>query len=342
MKYDKAIVRWLYLGMILIFLMVIIGGITRLTQSGLSIVEWKPVTGTLPPLSEIAWQAEFDNYKLSPEFTAFNSDFELQDFKNIYWWEYLHRLLARLIGLVFMVPFIYFLVKKRFNKALLRRVAVVPILGALQGFIGWYMVKSGLVDNPHVSHFRLALHLCTAMLLMNYLYWIILKEQSVSLNNQKTASPLMYKLLKYICVLIFIQIIYGAFTAGLKAGYMYNTFPKMSGEWLPGHLFYDFSLNGIFSLISYPATVQYTHRVLGTLVLIFSILITVRLFRTPLLPEQKTSVLSFVGIICTQYLLGIITLLYFVPLSVGVTHQAVAIVLLLAGQRCLFVLKGTV
>lgn len=322
--------------MLLIFLMVIIGGITRLTQSGLSIVEWKPVTGMLPPLSEVAWQEEFNSYKLSPEFTAFNSDFELQDFKNIYWWEYLHRLLARVIGIVFLVPFVYFLVKKRFNKALLRRVSFVPVLGALQGFIGWYMVKSGLVDNPHVSHFRLALHLGTAMLLMNYIYWIILKEKVKLSSIPSKFSLLTHRLLLLLSCLIFIQIIYGAFTAGLKAGYMFNTFPKMSESWLPSHLADDFTLNGFLSLVSYPATVQYIHRVVGTLIFVVAIMTSVLVYRAPMCIGQKRAVYGLTGLIFTQYLLGVLTLLYYVPVCLGVTHQAVAILVLLACQYVIY------
>lgn len=340
MRYDKAIIQWLYTGMLLIFLMVIIGGITRLTQSGLSIVEWKPVTGTLPPLSDIAWQEEFNSYKQSPEFNAFNSDFELEDFKNIYWWEYLHRLLARLIGIVFLIPFVYFLFKKRFNKPLLRRVAVVPIIGALQGFIGWYMVKSGLVDNPHVSHFRLALHLSTAVLLMSYLYWIILKEKMEIIGIISVKSQWVHRLLKLLFCLIFIQIIYGAFTAGLKAGYLYNTFPKMSGSWFPSHLHENYTLNGLLSLVSYPATVQFIHRVLGTGIFILAISVSVLGNFSPLRKTQKRSIFGLTGLIFTQYLLGVLTLLYFVPVCIGVTHQAVAILVLLACQFVIMFMKS--
>ena len=170
MKYDKGLVRWLMLGCVLIAAMVVIGGITRLTHSGLSMVEWKLIMGSVPPLNEAEWQDTFEKYKQFPEYKIMHNHFTLEDFKSIFMWEYLHRLLGRLIGLVFIFPFIYFLVKKRISKELLPKLILILIWGGFQGFLGWFMVKSGLVDNPNVSHFRLAIHLITAFGLCCYIF----------------------------------------------------------------------------------------------------------------------------------------------------------------------------
>ena len=169
---NKKIIFWLYSGCILVFAMVVIGGITRLTGSGLSITEWKVITGTLPPLNETDWQLEFAQYQLSPQFQKINSDFNIEDFKQIYFWEYFHRLIGRMIGIVFIIPFLYFYFKKQIDKKLLPKLIIIFLLGAWQGFLGWYMVKSGLQNNPFVSHYRLAIHLVNAFLTFGYIFWL--------------------------------------------------------------------------------------------------------------------------------------------------------------------------
>ena len=213
---KRITTTWLYSGLFLIALMVIIGGITRLTHSGLSIVEWKLIGGTIPPLNDIQWQETFEKYQQFPEYQKINTEMSLSEFKSIFFWEYLHRLLGRLIGLVFIIPFIIFWNKKWFNFKQKKQLLILLGLGALQGFLGWFMVKSGLVDVPAVSHYRLALHLITAFGLMCYIYWLVLSFNEV----EKKPNNNINKLSKWFIVALTIQIIYGAFVAGLKAGYL--------------------------------------------------------------------------------------------------------------------------
>lgn len=239
-KSNPAIVYWLYLGCFLVFAMVVVGGITRLTGSGLSITEWNVVTGTIPPVSEEGWLIEFEKYQHTPQFQLINSHFGVEDFKRIYWWEYIHRLLGRLIGLVFIIPFIYFVMKKQIDKQLMPKLLFMFLLGAWQGFLGWYMVKSGLLNKPFVSHYRLAIHLANAFITFGYIFWVAqgLKygtSLSLILNNKRIT-----RLAISVLVLLFIQIIYGAFVAGLHAGHIYNTWPKMGDDWIADSVFAAF------------------------------------------------------------------------------------------------------
>jgi len=322
-QYHSKIIIWLYSGCILIFAMVIIGGVTRLTGSGLSITEWKLVTGTFPPLSEMQWQQEFAEYKLSPQFQKINSNFNLEDFKHIYFWEYFHRLIGRLIGLVFIFPFLFFYFKKEIDKKLLPKLIIIFLLGAWQGFLGWYMVKSGLQDNPFVSHYRLAIHLVNALITFGYIFWVALDLQFPS-TEKKSISKNVLLLSVSIFILILIQITYGAFVAGLHAGHIFNTWPKMGDEWIASAVTAGFQQNGFEALFNDLSTVQFIHRTLG--VIIFCLLFFVWLKRNNrnrmLNVEQKTAINVSMLIIVAQVLLGIFTLVYSVPVWLGVTHQA--------------------
>lgn len=329
---NKHIIIWLYTGCLLVFAMVVIGGITRLTGSGLSITEWRVITGTLPPLNDGQWQEEFLKYQQSPQFQLINSHFGLSEFKQIYWWEYLHRLIGRLLGMVFIIPFLYFLAKKQISKALLPKLILIFLLGAWQGFLGWYMVKSGLTSNPYVSHYRLAIHLINAFITFGYIFWV---SQSLKFSNDTqpnaSAKPVL-KLSIFTFVLLTLQIIYGAFVAGLHAGHIYNTWPKMGDEWIASSTIIGFEKGGILSLVNDISVVQFIHR---TLALVVFGLITYLFFKRKhakwiLSGQQKYALSLSMVFVVMQVLLGIFTLLYNVPVWLGVVHQAGAFVIFAA------------
>ena len=233
--YSKHIATWLLIGVFMIVIQVLLGGITRLTESGLSITEWKPITGTLPPMSDIAWQAEFDKYKVTDQFKYVHSNFSLSDFKFIFFWEWFHRLWARLMGLVFLSGFIYFLIKKQFNKKMIRPMVILFLLGALQGFIGWIMVKSGLVPEKYfVGHIELATHFIAALGLLGYTLWFALSL--VIKNEQKLINRSLQNFLLLIMTVFVIQLVYGAFMAGLKAAVSAPTWPFINGELIPSSM----------------------------------------------------------------------------------------------------------
>lgn len=259
---DNAVRRWLLGLWLFVFLMVAIGGITRLTGSGLSIVEWRPVTGALPPLDDAQWHATFDAYRQSPQFRAVNPWMDLGAFKRIYFWEYVHRLVARLIGVAFLLPWLYFVATRKLRGAAVGRTAALFVLGGLQGAIGWYMVKSGLLGAPSVSHFRLAMHLLLALVVGMWSLW-----QALELVPARATFTLPRARLAAVgfVALLGLQIAYGAFMAGTHAGYMYTTFPDMNGHYLPSGLLATGSL--VNALAVDPVGIHYVHRVLGFLVL---------------------------------------------------------------------------
>ncbi len=325
---DRAIKWWLASGCFLIFLMVIVGGITRLTGSGLSITEWKVVTGTLPPMNDQQWQEEFDKYKQIPQYQQLNSYFELSDFKKIYFWEYIHRLIGRMIGFVFLIPFIYFYVKKRISKQLLPRLLGMFMLGALQGFIGWYMVSSGLSENIRVSHLRLALHLGTAFITFGYIFYVLLLEiyPQDTIKQPDVTHKQFFPVI--LLTLIFLQIIIGAFVAGTHAGFIYNTWPKMEGQWLPDAVPYAWANDGLSSIINNIVTIQFIHRNLAYLIVILSIVWWYLQKRNyPAFDKRVRASNMLMMVIILQAGLGIFTLLARVPVWMGVLHQAMAFVL---------------
>ena len=324
----KAIILWLLSGCLLIYLMVVIGGITRLTGSGLSITEWNVIMGIIPPMNQHEWQIVFEKYQQSPQFQKVNFDIVMNEFKSIFLWEYLHRLIGRVIGLVFIIPFFYFLCTKKIKKSLTRKLLLLFVLGGIQGFLGWYMVKSGLIDNPHVSHYRLAIHLITAFLTFGFTFWIAL-----GLIYQKSpysdSHPSWIKNITHlIMLLVLLQIIYGAFVAGLHAGRVYTTFPKMGNEWIAEAVtasdpfWKNFSEN--------LAGVQFIHRCLAWLlaILIFSLWLFSR--NVVLTPSQKKGMNALLLIFVFQFLLGVFTLLFAAPITLAVFHQTGAFVLFAA------------
>jgi len=318
---KKIVTYWLYLGLILVGLMIIIGGITRLTHSGLSMVEWKLIGGTIPPLNENQWQETFTKYQQFPEYKKINTGMSLSEFKAIFFWEYLHRLFGRLIGLIFIIPFIIFWTKKWLDNSQKKKLIILLGLGALQGFLGWFMVESGLVDIPAVSHYRLATHLLTAFTLMCYIYWLTL-----SFNNvERQPNQIINRLSKWLISLLVIQIIYGAFVAGLKAGYL---IPIKGGVF---EIIFGYTLRSSsdFSLLENGFDIQAFHRIFAWFVLAMSIVIYNKSKKTKL---RTTGMLVF-GLVITQISLGIATLLLGVQIHVATTHQFIAILLLLAVIR---------
>ncbi|MDH5475719.1 MAG: COX15/CtaA family protein [Cyclobacteriaceae bacterium] len=326
-KDNKQIGYWLLLGAVLVVAMVVLGGYTRLSHSGLSMVTWKPVTGVVPPLSQAQWNEEFTKYKTSPEYRERNYDFTVDQFKTIYWPEFLHRLLGRVIGVAFLLPFLYFLsTGKLKNKKLLFNLVVIFVLGGLQGFIGWYMVKSGLVDVPSVSHYRLAIHFITALTLFVYILWTAM---GVLYPKEEKSAPSSIKLLLNIVLgIVVLQLVYGAFVAGLKAGLFYPTFPKMGSEWMPKSIGMAIDTYGLRSFTESPALVQFIHRWLAAIIVVLIGWIFYIGKKSDLSVTQRHSINAMLLLVGIQFLLGVYTLLYLVPISLGVLHQLGAVALL--------------
>jgi cytochrome c oxidase assembly protein subunit 15 len=316
---------WLIIACLLVFTIMVVGGLTRLTHSGLSMVEWKPLMGTIPPLNEERWDATFDLYKQFPEYQKLNVGMTLAEFKSIFLWEYFHRMLGRLIGIVFTIPFLYLLSLKRLNRQWTRRLLIMFMLGLSQGLLGWYMVKSGLIDNPYVSHYRLAAHLIMAFILTGYIFWSYLLLTN---NGENDRSKRNLKLFAWIIlVVVLLQVVYGAFTAGLKAGFAFNTFPKMNGSWLPPGFM---SLSPVYkNIIENPYTVQFLHRMLGWLVTFLIIILWIPGIRKKI-SDCSTQALKFLtGWVIVQFLLGVFTLIFVIPIWLAVLHQAGAMILFL-------------
>ena len=335
---QSRVFTWLIVGCVLIVVMVVVGGITRLTQSGLSMVKWEPIMGALPPLSEQEWKEAFDQYKQTPEFRVYNSDFSLTSFKSIFFWEYIHRLFARITGLVFLIPCVVFWFRGYFSKSLKKQVLLIFGIGIFQGVLGWIMVSSGLVDQPNVSHYRLAAHLTTALGLLMYVYWVALKlkYKVPASDGNRLFVPLVI-----FTSIVFAQIIFGAFVAGLKAGLMYNTFPKMGGYWIPPDLKYIWARDGVQSLISTGPFVQLIHRTLAFVILIVFAVIWHRSKNICLTRAQRLGLKMIGAAIVVQILLGVLTLLYAVPTTLGATHQFGAILLLLVATYSICAVKST-
>jgi len=311
-KSDRAVISWLQVVAALIFIMVVLGGATRLTESGLSMTDWHPVTGWLPPLSDTAWDAEFTKYKQSPEFIKENSFFEVDDFKQIFWLEFLHRLLGRLIGLAFALPFLWFLIKGKIPHNMHLKLWGALVLGGAQGFMGWYMVKSGLVDRPSVSQYRLAAHMGLAVFIYGYLLWLI-RDIRGRTRGRLFVWPML------LLMLVFVQILSGAFVAGLDAGVIYNTWPLIDGAFVPGDIYSDPAFYpGLFEDYR---IVQFNHRMIAYLVAIIVVVLWFRHRRfAPIVHGLVAMTLIQIG-------LGVWTLLMVVPLWVALAHQAGALAL---------------
>jgi cytochrome c oxidase assembly protein subunit 15 len=321
---HQPIIIWLLIGCFLIFLMVVIGGITRLTNSGLSMVDWKLIMGMVPPLNEQEWLETFNKYKQYPEYQQVNFMFTLEEFKSIFFWEYLHRLIGRLIGLIFIIPFFYFLIKRKLSKKLLQQCLLILLMGGFQGFLGWWMVKSGLVNDPDVSHYRLAIHLIAAFLTFAYTFWVALGL--IYSNKENQDIPLIRKGLFLLFVLTILQIIYGAFVAGLNAGFVFNTWPFMGDGWIAEAVT---AMKPIWvNFIDGVAGVQFIHRYLAYVVTLLVIFLLFKGSRCAASKLQIKSLRVLTVIVLLQFLLGVFTLVYGVPVWLGVTHQVGAFFLL--------------
>ncbi len=325
---HKQIIYWLLTGCVLVYVMLIIGCITRLTHAGLSITDWS-VMGTLPPLNEIAWMEHFTKYQQSPEFKIINSSMTLSEFKNIFWWEWSHRFIGRLIGFVFFGGFIYFITTKKFTKKLLMRSLILVFVGTLQGLVGWWMVKSGLVKNPNVSHYRLATHLITALTAFAFTFWFALEiiYETPAVEQQTNEGNKLFILTLITFLALIFQVIYGAFVAGLKAGLIYSTWPKMGTDWFPNDTILMTS-SFIYNFTANPAGVQFVHRTFAWIVVLLIALIWVRSNKIALNKAQYKGITWLVYLTTIQILLGIFTLLYRVPVILGVLHQTVAFLLI--------------
>jgi cytochrome c oxidase assembly protein subunit 15 len=322
---SRAVRLWLLAVAALVFVMVLVGGATRLTESGLSIVEWKPVTGTMPPLSQDAWQAEFDKYKAIPQFQLVNRGMSLDEFKTIYWWEWAHRLLGRVIGAAFLVPFLWFLWRGSIEPGLRGRLWGIFALGAIQGAIGWWMVASGLVERVDVSQYRLALHLTLACAIYAAIVWTV---GHMSRRPSIEGPPRIRVSAIALLALVFLQIYAGALVAGLDAGLIYNTWPTIDGSLVPR--FTDlFAAKPLWqNLFENRLTVQFEHRILAYILWIAAVLHVVDIGRTLRGGSAFSGALALAAAVTIQAALGIMTLLHQVPISLALMHQAMAMLVL--------------
>jgi heme a synthase len=324
-KDNKKVVYWLLTGCALIFTMVIVGGITRLTHSGLSISNYKLISGTIPPLNELEWHDAFELYKQYPEYQKLNKHFDLQDFKDIYFWEWLHRVLGRFIGLVFLIPFIYFLIRKQLTKPTIKKTIILLCLGSFQGFLGWYMVKSGLVDNPDVSHYRLAAHLTTAFITFAYTFWVAL---DLIFPDKKAVNITFRNLVCFGLLILLLQIIYGAFVAGLDAGFIHNHWPLMNESQFMHNTVYIEQSPIYKNFIEGKSGVQFVHRILAYIVVLTILIIWRKGRKLKLNKYQKNGINLLLIMVGVQFLLGVLTLIFHVPVWLGVAHQVGAFILL--------------
>ncbi|UII78889.1 COX15/CtaA family protein [Flagellimonas sp. CMM7] len=327
MKTNKSVIYWLLVGCILIFIMVLVGGITRLTHSGLSMSDYKLISGTLPPMNELEWQEAFDLYKQYPEYQKLNYHFSLDDFKSIYFWEWFHRVIGRFIGIVFIVPFVFFLITKKLDRPTIKKCVILLVMGGFQGFLGWYMVKSGLVDRPDVSHYRLAAHLTTAFLTFAYSLWVAL---DLIYPSKKEVNKSIRNLLRIGLFVLVVQIVWGAFVAGLDAGFIHNHWPLMSEGKLVHETVYIEQQPFLKNFIEGKSGVQFVHRYLAYIVVGIIALLWFRAKKFVLTPLQESGIKTLLALVGLQFLLGVLTLIYAVPLWLGVAHQIGAFFLLAA------------
>ncbi len=325
---HKAIAIWLLVCCAVIFGMIILGGVTRLTGSGLSMVEWAPIMGILPPLNQTEWQEAFLLYQQFPEYQIKNFGMSLDEFKSIFWFEYGHRLLGRSIGMIFLLPFLYFLFRGKIEKSLTPKLITMFVLGGLQGLMGWYMVKSGLVNDPHVSQYRLTAHLGLAVVIYTYMFWIALKLLYPKINMSENIRNNLGRLSMIITGIIIITILSGGFVAGTRAGFAFNTFPLMDGRLIPAGLFEHSPVwRNFFENI---VTVQFNHRVVATLLFLIIPVFWIKAAKSELHPLAKTGSHLLLAALALQITLGISTLLLVVPVALAAAHQAGAIILLTA------------
>ena len=324
-NYKNSIMLWLITLTIMVFLIIIIGGLTRLTDSGLSMVDWQPILGTIPPLNNNQWMDVFNDYKLTPEFLYVNKNMTLVEFKYIFWWEWFHRFFARLIGLVFIIPFIYFLIKKNLNSFFYKRFSIIFSLGLFQAVVGWWMVKSGLSDDPFVSPYRLTFHLTNAVIIYALLLWT-----SVEYYHLKSANFISIRskniLILISIILVFLTILSGGFMAGSHAGQSFNTYPLMNGKIIPDDIYLKDL--GFLNIFENTVTINFNHRWIATITFIYTFSFFSYLIYKKLINLSNQIIISVLLILTLQFLLGIMALLSNVSIYYGSLHQTNSIALL--------------
>ena len=324
-NYKGSIMLWLVTLTIMVFLIIIIGGLTRLTDSGLSMVDWRPILGTIPPLNIDQWHDVFNDYKLTPEFIYVNKNMTLDEFKYIFWWEWFHRFFARLIGLFFIAPFLYFLVKKNLNSFFYKRFFVIFSLGLLQAVVGWWMVKSGLSEDPYVSPYRLTFHLTNAVVIYAFLLWT-----SIEYYHLKSASFISIKsknvFILISIILVFITILSGGFMAGSHAGQSFNTYPLMNGKVIPDDLYLEDL--GLLNIFENTVTINFNHRWIATITFIYTFLFFSYLIFNKIINLSNQIIILVLLILSLQFLLGILALISNVAIHYGSLHQTNSIALL--------------
>jgi cytochrome c oxidase assembly protein subunit 15 len=321
----RAVRWWLVAMALLIAAMVLVGGATRLTESGLSIVEWKPVTGALPPLTHAQWTEAFDGYKAIPQYRELNAGMTLDQFKTIFWWEWSHRLLGRFIGIAYLLPFLWFLWRGILPSDLKRRLWIIFGLGGLQGAVGWWMVASGLTKRVEVSQYRLATHLVLALLIFAAIVWTTRRLSDRPPSPRSTRLRITSRVL---LALVFVQLYFGALVAGLRAGYVFNTWPSIDGSFIPSAARLFFEQPWWRNLFDNTLTVQFEHRMTAYALLAVAILHAIDTISSRAGRNVINGALWLAAAMILQATLGILTLLHQVPIPLGLTHQAVAILVL--------------
>ncbi|SMG30038.1 heme A synthase [Paracoccus sp. J56] len=323
-----AIRAWLIVLFILVAAMIALGGATRLTGSGLSITEWKPVTGALPPMDQAAWQAEFDKYQQIPQFRIENPDMDLAGFKHIYWWEWSHRLLGRLVGLIWATGFLIFLATQRIPAGWTPRLLLLGVLGGAQGAIGWWMVHSGLSGNVvRVASYRLAVHLGLAFAILGLIAWLVLslsRSEAALLRARRAGEVKLFSMTTGLMHLAFVQILLGALVAGIDAGRMYTGWPTMGGEWIPAEIWNE--TLGWRNFFENPALVQFIHRMVAYLLTVFAVVVFLRARRSPH-PTTRGAYGVMIVALAVQVLLGIMNVMHASPLPLALAHQIGAVAL---------------
>jgi len=330
-KRNRAVAAWLLVCCLMVFATLVVGGATRLTHSGLSIVEWQPIVGSVPPITEADWQTVFAKYQLTPEYQKVNHRMSLEEFKPIFWWEFIHRLLGRTIGVVFFLPFAYFLVRRRLDPPMVPKLIGIFLLGALQGGMGWYMVQSGLVDDPRVSQYRLTAHLGIAFLIFAAMFWLALGILTRPAVKAIAAAAPLVSLRRYaawLALIVFVMALSGGFVAGLHGGLRYNTFPLMGGDFLPADMF--LLEPWLLNFFDNPSTAQFDHRLIAWVLAFLALLFWVKAQRVPLARRTRLAVNLLLLAFVAQLTLGILTLLLVVPVPLAVAHQGGAMVLFAA------------
>ena len=331
-KINKQFFYWLLISFVLVYSIILVGGLTRLTNSGLSITEWELVGGILPPLNASSWEHYFNKYKLIPQYKILNFNMNLDEFKIIFYWEYFHRILARIIGLFFFIPIIYFYFTYKINKKYLKICLLIFLLILFQGIVGWYMVKSGLINDITVSHYRLSLHLGVAIIILSSIFWLL-----NNIYNKKEIIFFQYSkkyfLTQFLILLIFVQIVIGAFVSGLDAGNIYQTWPMMGNSYFPN----DTNFNSFFNLFELDnhSLVQFYHRNLAYVIIIYTMILSIIIFK-----NKKTTLYKplkiLIFILLLQVLIGILTLISGLNIYLASGHQILGVLLILSALNLYF------